>query len=174
MRPARRTTWTEAVSWPVPPPFPSCSISTRSAGGWTPTCGTSCPPTRSTSGPRSPGTLPPGTLLEQLAPDLSDLAALAGLYPQQRDLTRLAARLCGLTGALHTDLGDDRAARDWLHTATRYAAMSGDRATQHWIAMAQAMTATYAPAPARVLSIAGKAAAELGPGSSAAAAQLTG
>jgi transcriptional regulator with XRE-family HTH domain len=120
------------------------------------------------------GTLPPGTLLEQLAPDLSDLAALAGLYPQQRDLTRLAARLCGLTGALHTDLGDDRAARDWLHTASRYAAMSGDLATQHWIAMAQAMTATYAPAPARVLSIAGRATAELGPGSSAAAAQLTG
>jgi hypothetical protein len=120
------------------------------------------------------GTLPPGTLLERLAPDLSDLADLAGQYPQQRDLARLASRLCGLTGALHTDLGDGRAARDWLHTASRYAAMSGDLATQYWIAMAQAMTATYAPDPARVLAIAGKATAELGPCPAAAAAQLTG
>jgi len=120
------------------------------------------------------GALPPGTLLERLAPDLSDLADLAGQYPQQRDLTRLAARLCGLTGALHTDLDDDRGARDWLHTAGRYAAMSGDLATQYWVAMAQAMTATYPANPARVRTIAGKAAAELGPYSGAAAAQLTG
>jgi transcriptional regulator with XRE-family HTH domain len=120
------------------------------------------------------GTLPPAALLERLTPDLSDLADLAGQYPQQRDLARLASRLCGLTGAVHTDLGDHRAARDWLHTASRYATMSGDLATRYWVAMAQAMTATYAPAPARVLAIAGQAAAELGPSSSAAAAQLTG
>lgn len=30
-------------------------------------------------------------------------------------------------------------ARDWLFTAGRYAAMSGDLATEYWIAMAQAM-----------------------------------
>jgi len=65
-------------------------------------------------------------------------------YPQQHDLARLASRLCGLTGAVHTDLGDRRAARDWLHTAGRYAGMSGDLATRYWVAMAQAMTATYA------------------------------
>jgi transcriptional regulator with XRE-family HTH domain len=117
---------------------------------------------------------PPGMLLERLAPDLSDLADLVGQYPQQRDLTRLASRLCGLTGALYTDLGDDRAARDWLHTAGRYATMSGDVATEYWVAMAQAITATYPPNPERVLVIAGKAASELGPHSVAAAAQLTG
>jgi transcriptional regulator with XRE-family HTH domain len=120
------------------------------------------------------GTLPPGTLLERLAPDLSDIADLAGQYPQQHDLTRLASRLCGLTGALHTDLGEDRAARDWLRTAGRYAAMSDDATTRYWIAMAQAMTATYPSDPARVLATAGKAAAELGSYSGAAAAQLTG
>jgi transcriptional regulator with XRE-family HTH domain len=120
------------------------------------------------------GTVAPAALLERLAPDLSDLADLAGQYPHQRDLARLTSRLCGLTGAVHTDLGDHRAARDWLHTASRYADMSGDLATRYWIAMAQAMTATYAPAPARALAIAGQAAAELGPCSSAAAAQLAG
>jgi len=120
------------------------------------------------------GAAPPGTLLEKLTPDLSDLADLVGQYPQQRELTRMASRLCGLTGALHTDLGDDRAARDWLHTAGRYAAMSGDLVTRYWVAMAQAMTATYTPAPARVLAIAGKASTELGPCSAAPAAQLTG
>lgn len=112
--------------------------------------------------------------MERLTPDLSNLADLAGQYSQQRDLARLAFRLCGLAGAVHTDLGDHRAARDWLHTASRYAAMSGDPAARYWVAMAQAMTATYAPAPARVLAIAGKATAEVGPSSSAAAAQLTG
>jgi transcriptional regulator with XRE-family HTH domain len=120
------------------------------------------------------GTLPPGTLLARLAPDLSDLADLAGQYPQQRDITLLAARLCGLTGALHTDLGDDRAARGWLHTAGRHAMMSGDVTTRYWVAMAQAMTATYPPDPGRVLTIIGKATAELGHCSCAAAVQLTG
>jgi transcriptional regulator with XRE-family HTH domain len=120
------------------------------------------------------GTLPPGTLLERLSPDLSDLADLVGQYPQQRELTYLAARLCGLTGALHTDLGDERGARDWLHTAGRYAAMSGDVTSQYWIAMARAMTATYRPDPRQVLAVAGKAVAELGPCSCAAAAQLVG
>lgn len=120
------------------------------------------------------GTVPPTKLLERLAPDLFDLADLVGQYPQQRDLTRLAARLCGLTGALQTDLSDDRAARDWLHVARRYAALSGDLATQHWVAMAQAMTATYPPRPKRVLAIADIAAAALGSCSCAAAAQLTG
>lgn len=120
------------------------------------------------------GTLPPGMLLEQLVPDLSDLAELAGQYPQQRELTRSASRLCGLTGALHTDLGDVRAARGWLHTADRYAAMSGDEPIRYWIAMAQAMTATYPPSPARVLAIAAKASAELSIPASAAAAQLAG
>ncbi len=120
------------------------------------------------------GVVPPATLLERLAPDLSDLADLVGQYPQQRELTRLAARLCGLTGALHTDLGNDRAARDWLHTASRYAAMSGDVATAYWIAMAQAMTATYPADPQRVLVLADRATSELGPHPCAAAAQLTG
>jgi transcriptional regulator with XRE-family HTH domain len=120
------------------------------------------------------GTLAPAILLERLAPDLSDLADLAAQYPQQRDLARLTSRLCGLTGAVHTDLCDHRAARDWLHTASRYADMSDDLATRYWVAMAQAMTATYAPAPARVLAIAGKTTAELGPCAAAAAAQLTG
>lgn len=120
------------------------------------------------------GTEPPGKLLERLAPDLHDLADIVGQYPHQRDLTQLAARLCGLTGALHTDLGDNRAARDWLHTAGHYAARSGDAAIEYWVAMAQAMTATYSSSPERVLAIAGKAASKLGPRPVAAAAQLTG
>lgn len=120
------------------------------------------------------GVMPPRKLMERLAPDLAELADLVSQYPQQRDLTRIAARLCGLTGALHTDLGDDRAAWNWLHTASRYAAMSGDVATSYWVAMAQAMTATYSADATRVLAIVGKTAAELGPYSGAPAVQLTG
>jgi transcriptional regulator with XRE-family HTH domain len=120
------------------------------------------------------GTVPPGILLERLTPDLTELAELIGQYPQQRELTKLAARLSGLTGALHTDLGDGRAARDWLHTAGRLSAVCGDLTTEYWIAMAQAMTAMYPPDPARVVDIAGRAAARLGPHPCAASAQLTG
>ena len=120
------------------------------------------------------GKVPPGTLLTQLAPDLSELSDLVGQYPQQRDLAGLAARLCGLTGALCTDLGDDRGARNWLRTSARFAMNSGDIATQYWVAMADAMTAAYRPDPAGVLTVAAKAAAELGPYTCAAAAQLTG
>lgn len=120
------------------------------------------------------GTLPPGTLLERLALDLSDLADLIGRYPQERDLARQASRLCGLVSALHTDLGDARAARNWLYTGGRYAATSDDVASRYWIAMARAMTATYLHDPARVLAIARKAAGELGSHQGAAIAQLTG
>jgi transcriptional regulator with XRE-family HTH domain len=120
------------------------------------------------------GEVPPGALLERLAPDLADLADLVGQYPQQRELTNMAARLTGLAAALHTDLRDDRAARDWLHTAARLAAMGGDPATEYWVAMAQAMAATYPPSPDRVLHIARRAADRLGPYQCAGAAQLTG
>jgi len=120
------------------------------------------------------GRVPPAVLLGRLAPDLSDLADLVGQYPQQRELTRMAARLTGLTGALHTDLRDDRAARDWMHTAGRLASMSGDLTTEYWVAMAQAMTATYPPDPDRVLRIADRAAGKFGPHQCAGAAQLTG
>jgi transcriptional regulator with XRE-family HTH domain len=120
------------------------------------------------------GTVPPGILLERLTPDLAELADLVGQYPQQRELTRLAARLSGLTGALHTDLGDSRAARDWLHTAGRLAGMCGDPSTEYWVAMAQAMTAMYPPDPARVIDITGRAVASFGPHPCAASAQLTG
>lgn len=120
------------------------------------------------------GVMLSGELLQQLVPDLAELADLVGQYPGQRELTRLAARLSGLTGALYTDLGEDRAARDWLFTAGRYAAMSGDLATEYWIAMAQAMAAAYPLLPQRLLTIAERAAAELGPHSCSAAAQLAG
>jgi transcriptional regulator with XRE-family HTH domain len=120
------------------------------------------------------GTFPADTLLKRLAPDLADLADLAGQFPQQKELARLIARLCGLTGALYTDLGDGRGAGSWLCTADRYAARSGDVATQYWLAMAQAVTATYPSAPGRVLDLANRATAQLGPYSGASAAQLAG
>jgi hypothetical protein len=120
------------------------------------------------------GKVPPGALLTQLTPDLSELSDLVGQYPQQRDLTRLAARLCGLTGALCTDLGDERGACSWLRTSARLAMNSDDISTRYWVAMAEAMTATYLPDPARVLTVAAKAVVELGPCVCAAAAQLTG
>jgi transcriptional regulator with XRE-family HTH domain len=120
------------------------------------------------------GQVPPAVLLERLAPDLSDVADLVGQYPQQRELTKLAAQLTGLTGALHTDLRDDRAARNWLHTAGGLAAMSGDLCTEYWVAMAQAMSATYPPDHGRVFQIAAQASARLGPHLCAGAAQLTG
>ncbi|WP_433177334.1 hypothetical protein [Actinoallomurus sp. CA-150999] len=120
------------------------------------------------------GTIPPATLLASLHPDLDEIAGLADRYPHQADLHLIASRLCGLVGALYTDLDQDREARDWLHTASRYADLSGDTTQRYWIAMAQAMTAFYGPAPQRVISIADRARATLGAAPSAPAAQLAG
>jgi hypothetical protein len=122
------------------------------------------------------GTIAPAALLHRMAPDLADLADLARSYPRERDLNLTAARLCGLVGALHTDLGNDRPAREWLHTAAGYARHSGDLTQRYWIAMAQAMGAFYAkhPSPARVIKIAHDARRELGDATAAPAAQLAG
>lgn len=120
------------------------------------------------------GTTPPAALLTSLHPDLDEIADLADRYPHQADLHLIASRLCGLVGALYTDLDQDRAARDWLHTANRYADLSGDTTQRYWIAMAQAMTAFYGPAPQRVISIADRARTTLGNTPSAPAAQLAG
>lgn len=120
------------------------------------------------------GLQPADTLLERLTPDLADLADLVGQYLEQRELTRLASLLSGLAGALLTDLGDIRSARKWLHTACRYAALSGDLTVQHWAAMALTMTAAYPPDPAMVLILAGRTTTELSPCSCPAAAQLNG
>jgi hypothetical protein len=120
------------------------------------------------------GQRPPAQLLASLQPDLSDLADLARAYPRERDLSLTASRLCGLTGALHTDLGNDRQASDWLHTAARYAFLSGDTAQQYWVATAQAMSAFYGPEPGQVITIASRARAGLGSHDCAPAAQLAG
>ncbi|MFG2000428.1 hypothetical protein ACGFNU_14885 [Spirillospora sp. NPDC048911] len=79
-------------------------------------------------------------------------------------------------GALHTDLGQDRPDRGWLHTAAGYARHSGDLAQQYWIAMAQAMGAFYAtvPNPNRVVQIAERARRDLGDTTAVPAAQLAG
>lgn len=120
------------------------------------------------------GNLPPRDLLDRLAPDLDEIAGLIERYPRERDLLLIASRLGGLTGALWTDLEDDRQARAWLHTADRYATQAGDTTQRYWIAMARAMTAMYSAKPAAVLSIAARARAELGNAPSAPAAQLAG
>jgi hypothetical protein len=120
------------------------------------------------------GTIPPAVLLARLQPDLDEIADLADRYPHQADLHLIASRLCGLVGALYTDLDQVREARDWLHTASRYADLSGDTTQRYWIAMAQAMAAFYGPAPQRVISIADRARATLGATPSAPAAQLAG
>jgi hypothetical protein len=120
------------------------------------------------------GQRPPTRLLATLQPDLADLADLTSGYPRERDLSLVASRLCGLTGALHTDLGNDRQASDWLHTAARYASLSGDTAQQYWVAVAQAMSALYGPRPDQVITIASRARAGLGDHACAPAAQLAG
>ncbi|WP_157594510.1 hypothetical protein [Streptosporangium amethystogenes] len=115
----------------------------------------------------------PAELLTGLTPDMAALAELCRTHPHQRDLHVTAARLAGLIGAAHTDLGHDRDAREWLHTAARLADLSGDNETSAWIVMAQAMTALYSPQLAHVIAIADRAAPairEAGPG----AAQLAG
>jgi hypothetical protein len=116
----------------------------------------------------------PAQLLASLQPDLSDLADLTRDYPRERDLSLIASRLCGLTGALHTDLGNDRQASDWLHTAARHAALSGDTTQQYWVATAQAMSALYGPRPGQVITIASRTRAELPSHPCAPAAQLAG
>ncbi len=120
------------------------------------------------------GTMPPQTLLQALTPDLHELANLTDRYPHQRELHLIASRLCGLVGAVSTDLEQERAARDWLHTAKRYGELSSNVAHQYWIAMAQAMSAFYGPTPQTVISIADRARTSLGSGASAPAAQLAG
>ncbi|WP_067481817.1 helix-turn-helix domain-containing protein [Actinomadura hibisca] len=121
------------------------------------------------------GTTPPGALLARLDPDLAEIASLTKRYPHQRDLHLIASRLCGLTGALHTDLAQDRQAREWLYTASRYADLSGNTAQQYWVAMAEAMDAFYSRTPQRVIHIALRARHALGEDSpTPAAAQLAG
>lgn len=120
------------------------------------------------------GQQPPAQLLTALQPDLADLADLTSGYPRERDLSLVASRLCGLTGALHTDLGNDRQASDWLHTAARYAGLSGDTAQQYWACVAQAMSALYGKQPGQVVTIAARARAGLGKRACAPAAQLAG
>ncbi|GAA4603843.1 hypothetical protein GCM10023195_12880 [Actinoallomurus liliacearum] len=120
------------------------------------------------------GQFGPRDLLNRLAPDLEEIAGLIERYPREKDLLLIASRLGGLTGALWTDLEDDRQARAWLHTADRYAAQAGDTTQRYWIAMARAMIAIYGPQPAAVLPIAARARAELGDAPSAPAAQLAG
>jgi hypothetical protein len=120
------------------------------------------------------GQRPPAQLLASLSPDLAELADLTAQYPRERDLSLTASQMCGLTGALHTDLEHDRAARDWLYTAARYAQMSGDTTQQYWVAMAQAMSAFYSPDPLRAVTIAGRTRASLGDGACPPAAQLAG
>jgi hypothetical protein len=118
--------------------------------------------------------VPPTQLLERLAPDLDEIANLAARYPHQRDLHLITSRLCGLTGALHTDLDQDRPARDWLHTAARYGELSGNNGQRYWVAMAQALSALYGPQPAQVIRITARARTKLGEPTSAPAVQLTG
>ncbi|WP_155341393.1 hypothetical protein [Acrocarpospora corrugata] len=120
------------------------------------------------------GTLAPAALLDAVGPDLAEIAHLAERYPHQRDLHLTAARMSGLVGALYTDLQHDGPARNWLHTAARYAELSSDTAARYWIAMAQAMSAFYAPAPQRVIVIADRARTMLGAATNAPAAQLSG
>lgn len=120
------------------------------------------------------GQLAPAELLSRLAPDLAEIADLADRYPRQRDLHVVVSRLCGLTGAVHTDLDNDREARSWLQTAARYAELSGDRVQQCWVAMAQAMTAFYSSAPSVVIHIAARTTSRLGDAPSAPGAQLAG
>ena len=120
------------------------------------------------------GQQPPAQLLTALQPDLADMADLTSAYPRERDLSLAASRLCGLTGALHTDLGNDRQAGDWLHTAARYASLSGNTAQQYWVCVAQAMSALYGKQPGQVITIASRARAELGERACAPAAQLAG
>jgi hypothetical protein len=120
------------------------------------------------------GQRPPAQLLTSLSPDLAELAELTGQYPRERDLSLIASQLCGLTGALHTDLAHDRAARDWLYTAAHYGHMSGSTTQQYWVAMAQAMSAFYGPSPLRAVTIASKARAALGDTACPPAAQIAG
>jgi hypothetical protein len=120
------------------------------------------------------GRTPPALLLNQLTSDLAELADLTQRNPHQPELHLAASQMCGLTGALHTDLGHDRQAEDWLATAGHYARQSGDPAQRWWVAMAQAMTALYGPRPDTVISINSRARRELGNTPSAAAAQLAG
>ncbi|WP_188196658.1 hypothetical protein [Nonomuraea sp. SYSU D8015] len=120
------------------------------------------------------GTMPPQTLLQTLTPDLHEIADLADRYPHQRELHLIASRLCGLVGAVSTDLEQDRTARDWLHTAKRYGDLSGNTPQRYWVAMAQAMSAFYGPTPQLVITIVGRARATLGDTPSAPAAQLAG
>lgn len=116
----------------------------------------------------------PARLLDSLSPDMAELADLTSQYPRERDLSLVASQMCGLTGALHTDLGNERESRDWLHTASRYAGLSGETSQQYWVTAAQAMSALYGSQPDQAVSIAGRARARLGDHSCVQAAQLAG
>jgi transcriptional regulator with XRE-family HTH domain len=115
-------------------------------------------------------TTPAAVMVDQLAPDLDEIAELAGAHPHHRDIARVAAQLAGLTGAVCTDLGALHPAKHWLHTSQLYAEASGDSALTSWVVAARAITAYYYGTPTQVLRIAdsgipalGKTAAPGGP-----------
>ncbi|WP_344977441.1 hypothetical protein [Salinactinospora qingdaonensis] len=120
------------------------------------------------------GTCTPADLLVRLSEDLDEVSALANRYSHQRDLQMVAARLCGLTGALHTDLNDEAEARTWLTIAGGYARLAEDAPMRTWVAMAQAMLAYYGHRPDESIQIAEKARRDIGDSASAGLVQLTG
>ncbi|WP_435109202.1 hypothetical protein [Nocardiopsis synnemataformans] len=120
------------------------------------------------------GTTKPANLIEALTPDLAEVSQLAKRFPHQRDLQMITSRLCGLTGALHTDLDNSTEAQGWLRTATGYAELADDAVMRTWSAMASAMDAYYAHRPAETVRISVKARESIGDEGGCALAQLVG
>ncbi|MEU0237702.1 helix-turn-helix transcriptional regulator [Nocardiopsis sp. NPDC006198] len=116
----------------------------------------------------------PAHLIEALTPDLAEVSQLANRYPHQRDLQVITSRLCGLTGALHTDLDSSIEAQGWLRTAAGYARLADDAVMRTWLAMAGAMDAYYSHRPAETIRISTQAQESIGEAGGCALAQLLG
>jgi transcriptional regulator with XRE-family HTH domain len=106
-------------------------------------------------------TVPPLRLLCDVLLDFGDVRRMCE-HRQPLDfserLCRLAAQLAGLAGMIMIDVGHQRLARSFFHTARTAGDETGDRQLRAWVAVREALVPLYYGDPAEAVALARAAA----------------